>query len=128
MDDTLENKVCRACGKLKHITSFDISNTPDGRTARCKICIKHGNLIPKHLKNTGPKIERDKYVDNRDTSYSMGRVTKETYKQMYEFLQQIGYDITKSIHQQFCDKYGLKTKRRYERNENKYSIEDLDLF
>jgi hypothetical protein len=45
---------------------------------------------------------------------------KQDYQKMYEFLSQIGYNLDKDIHQQFCDKHNLRYRRRVKKAESQY--------
>lgn len=113
-----EDRVCKSCGKTKPIESFYRTGKEDYLTARCRECIKSGVLIPrkgrkKSMVNTNP--------------FGMAGVRKEDYENMFLFLKEIGYDLTKPIHQQFCEKYGLKEKERLKRKQNKFTPESFGL-
>ena len=51
--------------------------------------------------------------------------TKKTdYCDMYRFLGKIGYDLTRDIHIQFCEKYNLPLKKRPSKSQNHYGPND----
>lgn len=111
-------KVCGSCKKEKSIESFHRhSKSSDGRNPRCSICI-----------NNQQKILRKKNKEKADTSvkwFSNIRPTKNDYYEMYLFLQSIGYDPSKDIHKQFCDKYDLPYKAKVVKGTNHYTWNDF---
>ncbi len=110
-------KICRACGKEKPIKSFHRNNAiPSGYDSRCKICKSQGILI----RNKKPKKIQKGFqglmlFNTRDTDY----------REMYLFLEMIGYDLKRDIHIQFCEKYNLQPRERPKKSENFFSLEDL---
>lgn len=117
-DEKMENKVCRACNREKPLSSFNRTGKDGYYTARCKICINNGVLIKK------PKKSKSLIDKN---PFGMAGVTRETYKEMFLLLQKMGYDLSKPIHDQFCEKYNLPTKKRLEHKKNKFFPESFGL-
>ena len=104
----MEVKKCIACLKEKEVKWFyKNSSTKDGWQYRCKLCMKNGILKPKPEKPAllGPS---DRLMLN------LAFITKEDYINTFKALEMIGYDLKSelSIHQQFCEKYGLPPSKR----------------
>lgn len=63
---------------------------------------------------------KNKYTHTRISNNQMFRIDKnnpitiEDIWAMEDFFTKIGYDITKSIHQQFCKKYNLDCEKKGE--------------
>ena len=100
----MKTKTCQHCKKELPVNEFwTIPTNPDGRDKRCKECRR--KLVVKNKRDNGvidvSRLRFDALVD-------------EDYYQAYKFLERIGYDLEsdKSIHEQFCDKYGLEIKKR----------------
>lgn len=76
-----------------------------GIASYCKVC---ANEYARKYRNEVREVKTVK----RDEYLRMTGLAKKDYCRVYEFLQKIGYDIysEKSIHEQFCLKYGLPTK------------------
>ena len=58
----------------------------------------------------------------------LNQIQKEDYINTFLTLREIGYDLESelSIHEQFCMKYGLEPKKKYEHDDkNYYTLEDL---
>lgn len=111
-------KVCRACGIEKTIDCYwRKSKSRDGLESRCKVCKKLHRLIPqsaylKYNKIKKVKVPKEKFGH---TEWMRLRcVSREDYIKAFNFLESIGYikDSEKTIHEQFCEKYGLKPKNR----------------
>ena len=51
---------------------------------------------------------------------------KSDYCAMYEFLEKIGYDLNRNIHEQFCEKYGLIPKKKRKGSPNSYFPSDCN--
>ena len=49
--------------------------------------------------------------------------TRKDYYLMYKLMEKIGFDPTRDIHLQFCEKYNLKPKRRAAKQRNATCIE-----
>ena len=119
---SLESKVCGACNKLLKIKWFYTCKTcRDGYYARCKTCKKDGIKIYKGVKK--PKSTRNY------SHLSLFAPTKEDWVDTYMFLKGIGYEIRedKTIHEQFCEKYNLKPKKRTPEKSVQFSAKDLGL-
>ena len=84
----------------------------------CKACFYEYTLEYKRKMR-----KRGEYLTS---ALKLASPTKEDYCEMYSFLEKIGYDIhsEKSVHEQFCDKYGLPYKRRALKSQNRFSAED----
>jgi hypothetical protein len=103
-----ELRMCKCCSENKPLSEFYRNSTySNGYETRCKTCKKAGLTIPK-----------DKLYDIEDNSeayqFKISHLTEEDYLDTYRTLQAIGYDIhsQKTIHQQFCEKYNLRPKKR----------------
>jgi len=104
----MERKICKACGVEKDIKSFN--KIGNGFLPRCKVCISTGNKIYKG--NSKSHQKKRKWASFDDNQIRISNPTKEDYRQMYEFLSLLGYDLKsdKSIHRQFLEKHNLKMK------------------
>ena len=54
-------------------------------------------------------------------------VKKEDWIETFEFLKQIGYDLSKDIHEQFCDKHNLTPRKRKYENSIIYTPQELGM-
>ena len=127
-DDVLETKLCKACDLVKPINHFHRTGltTGDGRNARCRVCKRDGLLIPKELKKRRSKGDSVTILDDIKITH----IKDEDYMEMYVWLEkQLGYDLRseKSIHEQFCERYGLKIRKNFKRFINHKSPKDLGL-
>lgn len=121
----IKTKICCACKLEKSIKSFTVNNAkPDGYSGKCKICVS----LKKPCK-TGPRtIEKDLAKDiSVEFIGSMTRIDKEDWVNTYKFLEMMGYDIRQNIHEQFCEKHSLPTKKRGFVRNKEYSPKDLGL-
>jgi hypothetical protein len=113
-------KICSSCGLEKKLESFGKNKqVPGGIEKRCKICKNNYNKKYRKENSTG--------VDGR--MLKLNPTKKEDWCKTYQFLKQIGYDVTKDIHEQFAKKNGLTYKERPARNILQYTWRDcLDGF
>lgn len=108
-------KKCVACGKIKKLESFGKNNQlKDGIENRCKIC--KANYQKAYLARK-PKIRPEK-------GPKLSGLNKSDWCATYKLLAQMGYDVTKDIHQQFADKYGFDYKKRPARNKIQFLSTD----
>lgn len=114
-------KICCACGKEKEYKNFNVDNSKkDGRYARCKMCVSNKKCC-KRGRNNGINIYDPDYKEYVLKKFNkpleglrLRNTSKEDYVYTYLFLQKIGYSLSESIHQQFCDKHGFETIEREE--------------
>jgi hypothetical protein len=84
---------CSICGKYKPEKEFYKSKKNKwGVETRCRL----------HF------TKRDKDDDRNDHHLKLSRVTEKDFIGARELLQQLGYDTTKDVHQQFKNKHKLK--------------------
>jgi hypothetical protein len=115
MEEVTEKK-CSTCGKVKRLDSFGKNKrNKDGKDGMCKIC--------KNTYQVKNRQERYDY-DRTSSAAKMSGLTKRDWCKTYEFLISIGYDVTKDIHLQFSERYGLLYKKRPGRNKISYTYED----
>jgi hypothetical protein len=94
-----ETKICAACEIEQSIDEFwGDSSLEGGHNRRCRTCVRARILIP---------IERR---INKFTEETRKANLKDEYDTLYLFLERIGYDLTKDIHQQFLDRHNQKLK------------------
>lgn len=119
--EVLKTKICKACGREKELDSFyKHGKCKDGYNSRCKLCIIHRNFI-RYKKET-------KKHTFRDNPLSGAGVTKHDYEGMWLLLKSFGYDLSRPIHEQFCEKYNLPLKKRKsQKTRDKYPPEYFDL-
>lgn len=119
---SVETRLCKACNQVLKIKWFYPCKTcKDGYYARCKTCKKNGVKIYKGEKK--PKATRNY------SHLSLFAPTKEDWTETYMFLKGIGYSLSgnKTIHEQFCEKYNLKPKKRTYEKSICFTPEDLGL-
>ena len=110
-------KVCVRCGKEKSISSFHNSKRfNDKKNSVCAICINNDNRERRVLQK---EPERKIKVDYRSPPPSM-----KDYCRAMEILSMMGYDLTKNIHEQFCEKFNLPQKEFPTQNFLKWKLED----
>ena len=127
-------KICCACGKEKELTKF-YRNTrmKDGHFARCKRC-----FVEKKLCRQGRPFKEDKDSEvneqkkktyNYKSSFLELRLvntSKNDYEETYKLLEKLGYNVLESVHNQFCEKYGL-TPSEPKIFKNYFSAEDCGM-
>lgn len=100
----MELKYCSRCHDLKLETEFFKNKRfEDGLDYYCKTC----RVIVNRKKRHKP--------EDMDLSYiKISYARPKDYHDMYLMLEKMGYDLNseKSIHEQFCDKYGLEPIKR----------------
>jgi len=106
-------KVCNKCGKEKTLNSFhNCQRCSDGKNPVCSICINTGNRV---RRGCGEKDGMD---------FRAGILSIKDYCRTLEILGQMGYDTTKNIHEQFCEKFNLPTKELPFSNKLNWSYQD----
>jgi hypothetical protein len=109
-------KVCRACNKEKTLKAFNTNRKYiDDLEPRCKICKKNGVKI---------RVKKPKESDSWSRYFKLGNPSKEDFCVVYDFFSVIGYDLSKDIHLQFCEKYDLTPRPRHPKQKNRFSVED----
>lgn len=114
-------KVCKDCRIEKPREEFSrrVRNN-DGLNGQCKSCERaYGK---KYRKGYRRKQDDSRNVDS--SHIDMKGIRKLSWCQTYEILSKIGYDVTKDIHEQFVNKYGLSYKQRPIRNIATFTPED----
>ena len=117
---TSETRTCASCDVKKPINQFYRNNALiDGYEKRCKTC-KINNI------SSRVKAEpKEKY--NAEVTMNLVGLREDDFRSTYLFLQSIGYNLSKNIHEQFCLKYNLPfNPERYETNYY-FSPKDLGL-
>lgn len=105
-------KVCRTCGRKKNISQFHNNRyNPDGKAHYCKICINEKVKESKKKTDTSlPKLTNVKPIH---------------YYQMYKALEKLGYDLSRPIHEQFCERHNLKPKNAWKGRDIRYTWDDV---
>lgn len=112
--------MCCGCSKEKPLTSFYKSKmVKSGYDNKCKICKQQGKLC-----RTGRKRVYNASLKRGPMLIS---VSTEDWIEAYRFLQRIGYDLSLNIHEQFCQKHNLNTRKRGYEKSKQYSPKDLGL-
>jgi hypothetical protein len=119
-DNNTENrKICKSCGASKLLRDY----------IKCKTC--QGGYTPRcrHCMSSNTEIFKNKTVKKRESqdNLSMYGIGKDTYIEMYEFFERIGYDLTRPIAEQFAEKHNLEVKKRQSHKLNRYDPESLGL-
>lgn len=117
--EDLTTKICCSCGIEKSAKSFyKINNSLQSN--RCRICKLQGKMCHGKM-----KVEKGKR--NNVEGPMLINVKKQDWEKTFLFLQDIGYDLNKDIHEQFCEKHNLPTKKRGYENSTIFSPKDLGL-
>jgi len=96
---------CTYCGQEKELELFSKNNfTKDGYLAICKLCF---NERAKTYRKKGEKKPASK-----TSGLKLGNTTKKDWCLMFAALEKMGYDLTRDIHQQFCEKHNLPPRKR----------------
>jgi len=120
--DVPNTRICRGCEKEKPITSFYRNNLlKTGYEIRCKLC-KNGGI---RCRKKGDYSRNGRPVRKNDPQ--LFNVRKPDWIETYVFLKKIGYSLEENIHEQFCRKYNLPTKKRTYEKSVIYSPQDLGL-
>ena len=118
--ELVETRICCSCKKEKPIKSF-YKSTAKSIADRCKLCNQQNkkciDVIEKPVK---------KGRGNSDGP-ALFNVSKRDWEKTFLFLKQIGYDLNKDLHLQFCEKYNLEPKKRTYEASVIYSPKDLGL-
>lgn len=117
--EPLKTKICCSCGIEKSIKSFYIIKN-SAQANRCRICKVEGKMC-----NSKMNVEKTKR--NIVEGPMLINVKKEDWVKTFLFLQDIGYDLKKDIHEQFCEKHNLPTRKRYWEASTIFSPKDLGL-
>lgn len=110
-------KICYKCKIEKPLNHFGrVAKNKDGHSGWCKEC--YSEYHKEWFKNSDRKPPED-------LNYGLNGVTKSDYLVMYEFMESMGYNPNEDISKQFCDKYGLKYKKRRTKDINRFTYEEL---
>lgn len=119
----LKSKICCSCSREKDIKNFPKNAVkPDGFENRCRQC-KFSNKKCKR----GPKKNKPLVLPSDLRAPMLFNVDKQDWIDMYQFLKNIGYSLDRNIHEQFCEKHNLKTRKRMHEKSLQYSPQDLGL-
>lgn len=98
-------KKCNHCQEIKPFELFTRNNLcKDGYLNICKSCF-----------NARAKKYREKWERKPPTEMSglkLTNTTKKDWCEMFALLEKIGYDLTKNIHLQFCEKHSLTPRKK----------------
>lgn len=119
--EVLKTKICCSCKMEKDISSFYRNVlVSSGFEGRCKLCKKQGKKCRKKKEYTG--VGRPKY-----NAPQLFNVRKKDWIETFEFLKSMGYDLSKNIHEQFCERHNLKPRKRMYEKSIQYTPKDLGL-
>lgn len=90
----------------------------DGHNNKCAMCVNDYNKVKNRIKEK-PR------PDGSLRSMVIVHPSRYDYLMMYKAMEQMGYDLEKDIHLQFCEKYNLPPKQRQIKNKNKWSYKEL---
>jgi hypothetical protein len=78
--------------------------TYDGYFAKCKIC----NYEKKNCRRGQTPGANQKLKSQYEIfGLKLFKTTEKDYIETYDFLKKMGYDLSESIHTQFCNRYNL---------------------
>lgn len=125
----MELKVCRSCKIEKPLDDFYVNEKyVGGHVHQCRECTKTYNS--EYLRRRQTCIKKNKNggftFPGLDGAKLEGVTTKDGIG-MYKLLNSMGYKVnsTKSIHQQFCEKYNLPIKHGENPNDSMKFIAKL---
>jgi len=103
-------KVCRKCKETKPLSQFyRRSDLSGGHVNQCKSCDAD------YQRQYKKKLQEESGDEPR-----MSPTHKSDYCIAFGWLKLLGYDLSKDIHQQFCEKHNLKYKNRPYVNKRRY--------
>jgi hypothetical protein len=110
-------KICYECKVEKPVSEFNIkTSNKDGYNNKCAECMReYQRERAKH------KVKQPVEVSK---GFKLNKPGIEEYERMYGFLISAGYDVSKDIHIQFCEKYNLVPKPRGIKDRNQFTYED----
>jgi hypothetical protein len=106
-----ETKICKACNIERHI-SFFWRVVGEKRQSRCTVCFKNKVYIQPRLSPEDRIEKKSEYQKSHDEILRLDAPSAKDYMLTYKFLENCGYDISKDIHKQFCEKYNLTYKKK----------------
>ena len=121
----MKTRICKVCGREKVINHFYKHPTGrDGYSSKCKICYMD---YRKKWELNRPVDDLPKpknlFISNREIKIYCA--TKKDYCDMYNLLEEIGYNPSEDIAMQFAKKYNLPFReRKGNRDNNKWSYSD----
>jgi hypothetical protein len=119
----LEKKICCACKKDKEIKNFHRNKIrPDGYENKCKTCKLNGGKCRR-----GRTTIKTIYKASDRRGMILVNVSKEDWVLTYKFLEMLGYSLNRNIHEQFCERHSLNTRKRMKEKSAYYSPKDLDM-
>lgn len=132
MQEEIQNnkKKCCSCLIEKDLVSFSKRwRGVDGYEKRCKICMAQNRHCINSRKEDGiPHPNLGRRGGFHESPYLVNPQPQD-WKEMFEFLKKIGYDYNseKTIHEQFCEKWGIEPRKKmYEKN-RQFTPKDLGL-
>lgn len=115
----MQDIVCRGCGVTKPLIEFHHSSAGRyGRQTRCKVCCSIYN------KNYRQNKKKDPSLIPNTSNLRLVSPKLDDYCKMYKFLYEMGYDLTKDVHVQFCERHNLIPKVRKKGHKNAFSPSD----
>jgi len=100
----MEKIICNSCQVEKDLTSFyKCKNCKDGVSKVCKMCKNQGRLSTKGQSTIHPFNKELKRL--RESWWSMAGTTPKDYKDMWEILSLLNYNLQEDIHLQFITKW-----------------------
>ena len=116
-----ETRICVCCGEKKTLNDFYKNATySSGYENKCKVCKNNKVLIPKEKRQ-----ENGTGYDGY--SFKISQPSIEDFIEAYTALKKLGYDLTsnKTIHEQFCERYNLRPKKRQSILNTKYDMNKI---
>ena len=99
----MDKIICNSCQVEKDLTAFyKCKNCKDGVGKVCKMCKNQGRKSTKSERTVHSFNKEFRRSD--ESYYNMAGTTPKDYKDMWEILSLMGYNLEKDIHHQFVDK------------------------
>ena len=121
----METRICKVCGKEKKLNQYYKQGTgKGGYTGKCKLCyIEYRKKLELNTPFNYSIKPKNLFSSNREIKIYCA--TKKDYCDMYNLLEEIGYNPNEDIAMQFAQKYNLPYKKRTKSiDENKWTYSD----
>jgi len=100
----MDKIICNSCEIEKDLTAFyKCKNCNDGVMKVCKMCKNQGRLSTKSERTVHSFNKEFRRSD--ESYYNMAGTTPKDYKDMWEILSLMGYNLEEDLHLQFIKKW-----------------------
>jgi hypothetical protein len=123
----MEQKICKTCEVSKPLNQYySCKNCNGGLQGSCKMCILNKRVAKKRAEGKIHPFNKE-FRKSEDAHFSMAGCTPRDYRDMWEILSLMGYDVWGDVHQQFLDKFNLYEKKPMKYQKRKRGFESYIL-